>query len=114
MRIRNSGIIRLVIALTLSAAQLLSAAWIPVVHAQMAAPNEAPAYEQAKPPDCTAGHHQTLCCICSASYVYAPEAYGFTGLAIASREYTYLGVTLTALRLYRPATGNAIRAPPLW
>ena len=112
MRSLNSGILRLVITVTLGAVQLLPAAWIPVVHAQMAVPSQTATFEDTNSPVSTPGHNRTLCRICTASHVYSPEAYGIPELTTTSREYTCRGVTYTAPRQHHSSTGNAIRAPP--
>ena len=112
MRQRISGTLKLIIAVTLGAVQLLSAAWIPVVHAQMAVPSHATALHDTTFKERIPVHEQSLCHICSASHVYSPQAYDVPGLDTANREYTYPGLTHTETRQHHPSSGNAIRAPP--
>jgi hypothetical protein len=112
MRQRISGTPKLVIALTLSAVQLLSVAWIPVVHAQMAVPSHATALHDITFKERIPVHDQSLCRICSASHFYSPHAYGVPGLDTTNREYKYPGLTHTEPRQHHPSSGNAIRAPP--
>ncbi len=113
MRSRNSGIARFLTALALSVVQLLSAAWVPVVHAQMSVPSQATAFADVNSPESTPVHDQTLCYACSASHVYGPQGRSCLELTITSREYTCLGASHTTASQRHLSTANAIRAPPL-
>ena len=113
MRSRNSGIARFVTASALSVVQLLSATWVPVVHAKMPVPSQAAAYADIDSPDSTLVHDQTRCYACSASHVYGPEGCGSFELSTMSREHTYLGTSHTTASQHHLSAANAIRAPPL-
>ncbi len=112
MRQRISGTLKLIIALTLGAAQLLSAAWIPVVHAQMVVLSQTTAFQNTNPEERGPVHDRSRCYICTTSHVYSPQAYGVPGLDTTNREYTYPGLTHTERAQHHPSSANAIRAPP--
>ena len=103
---------RVMLAIPVALAQLSTATWITVVHAQTIESAAAAAVEDAHSTDCSEIHVETWCRSCAASLDFIPTAYRLLKRDTHGIREALTSTTQRSPRLHLLLSANAVRAPP--